>query len=141
MKGIPKLLCFALFLVHLKFSIGCTDSVSNIQAEPATSTQIDKISSGLERGFRVRDAHTAKSEAHQSAYFVAAELVGPGANGEVAVWLHLRTPQDPGLLMSVDGYAKEFSDWPDASKTKASATMSDKPAQALQQYVESRVRG
>ena len=140
MKSTRKFSRIAITLAALALISACTDAPINVQAEPATSAQIDRISSGIENGFRIRNAHTARSDAHQNAFFVAAELVGPGANGEVAVWLHLRTPQDPGLLMSVDGYAKEFSDWPDASRTRAEATMSDKPARDLKRYVERIVR-
>ena len=139
MKSNQKFPCIAMLLVSLALLSKCADPESNVQAEPATRAQIDRISSGLEDGFRIRNAYTTRSEAHQNASFVAAELVGPGVSGEVAVWIHNRLPQDPGLLMSVDGLAKEFSVFPDATQSRASASMSDKPARALKRYVEKRV--
>jgi len=39
--------------------------------------------------------------------------VGPG------VWAISGDPDNPGLTYSVNNFAKEFSTWPDASKTDA----------------------
>ena len=118
---------------------GQTDIRPQVEASPAPASLIDDISSGLQKGFTLRHVYTAHSKVHKRAYFIAGELVGPGASGQVAVWWRTGVPEGGGLLFSVNEYAKGFSDFGDGSTTKAAVTMSDPPARKLQGFVNKMV--
>ena len=109
----------------------------------ATRTQVDRVNAFVEEGsgLTIRNAYSAKSEAHESVYFVAAEIVGPEAAGQVGVWAHAGTPGAPGLTMSVNGYAHDFCVCPEGPGTAAAITMNDPPASDLLRFVRQRVRG
>ena len=66
-----------------------------------------------------------KSGAHANGYFIAASMGGPGMNDAVGVWLTTGNLSNARAFYSVDALAKEFSVFPDASRTAAQATMSD----------------
>lgn len=109
-------------------------------ADPAPTILVDRISSGLEQDFTLRNAYIAGSEVHERVYFIAAELVGPGSNGTVALWAHIGDPEGSGLTYSVDGYAVEFSDWGDVSTTKADVSQYDPPARKLKGFVQDKTQ-
>lgn len=72
-----------------------------------------------------------KSGDYENAYFVAAELDGPGLNddGDVAV-LFTNRIDEVGVIMAVNEVAKAFFVWPDADGTDADATMERDGAEA-----------
>jgi hypothetical protein len=107
----------------------------------ATPAQMDNVVYFMEdnSGLTVRNAYQARSESHERLYFVAAEFVGPGTDGEVGVWAHFGTPEDPGITMSVNGYAHTFCVCPEGQGTAARVTMDDPPAYELMRFVEKRV--
>ena len=64
-----------------------------------------------------------RSNDFKKVYFVAAKIYGPGIeDGEgPGVWFITGDPTSPGMIMSVNSYAKLFSDYPDANTTKTGA--------------------
>jgi hypothetical protein len=87
---------------------------------------VEAISSGLKGGATLRAAQAVKSKDYSKVWMVSAELEGPALDGDdhVAVWA-TNALDGTGITMSVDGFAKEFSDWPDGSKTDAGTSQSD----------------
>lgn len=68
-----------------------------------------------------------KSKDYSKVWMIAAEIEGPGVDGDsqIATWASNGLDASTGLILSVDGFAKEFSDWPDGSKTDAGTSQSD----------------
>jgi len=55
-------------------------------------------------------------------FMVAAEFTVPGNGRQVGVWATSSTDGRPSAILAVDGMAKQFTSWPDASKTDAGIT-------------------
>lgn len=107
---------------------------SRCQVPPAAL--MAAIASGLSKvsgGGTLRDAAAVRSDDFKSAYFVSAEIDGPGIedDGDVGTWVTNRL-EEPGLIYSVNAVAKSFSDWGDGGRTDASFSMSDDGAEASQ---------
>lgn len=104
-------------------------SAADVDCLDVPAHTVEKIESGLtvQGGGSLRDARAVRSGAHRSAYFVSADLEGPGLEGpgHLATWIVTELEERAGMVLSVSGQAKEFSDWGDASTTDARATMSD----------------
>ena len=82
-------------------------------------------------GLILRNAKAVKSNDFESVYFISADIQGAGLEGEddIATFTTNSLESGGGIFMSVDGVAKEFSVFPDASTTDAKATMSDDGAE------------
>lgn len=121
---------------------GGTDSSPAAAPEftPATAQQIEHISAFLEDGFSLGLGYTVPAKDREQAHFVAAEIVAPGLEGYVGVWMHYGTPEQPGMTLSVDHYADEACVCPWGRETRANITMSDPPAQELQRFVRSKIQ-
>src|SRR5665647_85990 len=61
-------------------------------------------------------------------YFVAMRFTATGIEDQTGVWA--TNGLDSGITMSVDGFAKEFTDWPDSATTDAAIASTD-PAVAV----------
>lgn len=89
---------------------------------------LDQIEAGLDvsGGGALRRGKAVSSGAHRNAYFVAAEIDGPGLEGEgdVGLWL-VTSLESGGMILAVPHTATEFSIFPDASTTDARARRSD----------------
>lgn len=90
---------------------------------------LDGIAEGVEddvvgdmvmlEGFAVRSSEFEK------VFMVAARFSVPGVDDAVGVWAtNGVTLADAGIMLSVDGIAKEFTVWPDADDTDAEITLS-----------------
>lgn len=78
------------------------------------------------KGLTFRKAKAVKSKDFESVYFVSGDIQGAGLESESDIATFTTNKLDTvGIYMSVDGVAKEFSVFPDASTTDAKATMSD----------------
>ena len=90
------------------------------RCQPAPAILLDSIAEGLtvDGGGGLRNGWTVRSNDYQQAYFVAAEITGPGMDGTVGIWV-TTDPSNPGLIFAVDTFAKEFSDWGDGGSTDA----------------------
>jgi uncharacterized membrane protein YeaQ/YmgE (transglycosylase-associated protein family) len=74
----------------------------------------------------IKTAWAVKSNDFSNVYMVAARIYGPGMEGKepIGVWAINGDPASPGLTLSVDSFAKQFTSYPDASKTQAAITQS-----------------
>ncbi len=91
---------------------------------PASELQLAVIQDGLDdisRSNFVKAGWAVKSTDFKNVWIVAAMIYGPGMEKGVGpgIWAISGDPDNPGIILSVDNYAKEFSIWPDASKTSA----------------------
>lgn len=89
---------------------------------------IAKGSSGVE--VQAGDVAAVKSDDFKEVYFIAMRFAADGGGDEVGVWASNSLRPGGGVLMSVDGYAKQFTDWPDASKTDAAINSADPAVEA-----------
>lgn len=95
------------------------------RCQPAPAILLDSIAEGLtvNGGGDLSNGWTVRSDDYQQAYFVAAEITGPGMDGSVGLWV-TNNIDSPGLLYSVNGMAKEFSQWGDGANTAAAFSQS-----------------
>lgn len=83
-------------------------------------------------GGDLRNGWMVRSGDFGQVYFVAAEITGEGMEDVVGLWA-TNEPTKPGLLVSVDGVANEFSDWLDGRKSDAQlSTADDGAAEAME---------
>jgi len=119
---------------------GDSESASGTTGQPrSTTTQAQEpnrcvtvpsaLVAAIEEGLTVsgggtlRNARAVKSNDFEKVYMVAADIQGAGMEGneQVGVWATNSLKGD-GLIFSVDGQAKEFSDWGDGATTDANIT-------------------
>lgn len=91
---------------------------------PASERQIEVIREGIkdvDKNNDIKSAWAVKSEDFEDVWMVAAKIYGTGMEEGTGpgVWAISGDPDKPGMTLSVDGFAKEFSSWPDGSKTSA----------------------
>jgi hypothetical protein len=98
---------------------------------------VARIAEGLTvaSGGTLSNASAVKSNDYEAVYFVAAEIDGPGmeGDGEVGVWAIGGNLEDPDLFLSVDGFAHEFSDWGYGPDTTFAVQIGDDGAREAQQ--------
>ncbi len=94
-------------------------------------------------GATLRGFQAVRSNDFQELYFVAAELEGPGLDGddEIGVWATNDIETYMGSYMSVNGLAQEFSDYPDGDTTDAYVTMSDEGASLAVECTKAVLKG
>ena len=99
-----------------------TPTVAKIASRcvPASVQQIANIRDGIKSTAPSNDIEKlfyVKSNDFDSVYMVSGNITGAGINpgDAIGVWAISGTPDNPGLTLSVDGFAKSFSPWPDAS--------------------------
>jgi len=91
---------------------GCGGS-EPLRGEPVPADKLAGIESGLNIDtYTLRDGWAVKSEAFKSVYMIAAEIDGPGLDGDGDVGLWASTSLDGGLIYAVDALAKGYSVWP-----------------------------
>jgi hypothetical protein len=114
-----------------------TRGESEFQVEPASPKQLRLIREVVERGFSVREAYAVRSQSHKRGYYVGAKIHGPGIeDGAPAVWLISGEKNDPGMILSVNAMAADFSSPMLAAKTKAQARVTDPEAEAVLSYLQ-----
>ena len=93
---------------------------------PASAQQMESIRAGIkdiEANNDVLPGFAVRSNDFNQVWFVAAEITGPGIPANtVGIWAISGELETPGLVLSVDGFAKAFSPYPDASTTDAQIT-------------------
>lgn len=100
------------------------------RCEYASSSQMEAIQSGIKyisQANEVRLGWAVKSYDFDNVWMVAAKVYGPGIETGTGpgIWAIAGDLHNPGMVLSVDDIAKEFSAFPDASKTDAAITISD----------------
>jgi hypothetical protein len=88
------------------------------------------IATGAEDGvgkLKAKRVAAVKSPDFSEVYFIAVEFTGPGfeTEPEVGVWASNSLTPGGGLILSVEGFAKEFTVWPDADTTDAAIESTD----------------
>ena len=83
------------------------------------------------QGMTLRNAQAVKSEVFKQVHFVSAEIDGPGidGSGQIGTWAKRGSLGDGGGVISVDGFALEYSDWADGSRSGAELSITDDGAQ------------
>lgn len=92
-------------------ALACLDVPADVLTRIATGAQDGT-------GFAPVRASAFQSPNHGEVYLVALEFAATGVDNSVGVWA-ANGLTEPGLTLSVDGFAKEFTVWPDASTTDA----------------------
>mgnify|MGYP006286223489 CR=1 FL=1 len=101
------------------------------KCERASQQQFAYIDDGLDENNYIEEAYTVKSKDFEQVYFVSAWIYGPGMEeGEgPGVWAISGDKEDPGIILSVDGFASEFTNYPLGSTTDYNVTMTDHGAE------------
>jgi hypothetical protein len=96
------------------------------RCQPAGAALVSAISTGLDEGLTLSKANVVRSEDFEEAYFVAADLQGPGLDGssDIATWVSNRS-DGSGLIYSVGSVSAEFSSWGSGEDTDAGFSLSD----------------
>jgi hypothetical protein len=87
----------------------------------------DAIAQGAEDGvgrLRITEAAAVKSKDFKKAFMVAGRIKAPGVD-DIGVWASNSLKPGGGIIMSVDGFAQQFTAWPDADKTDAGIRLGD----------------
>lgn len=109
---------------------GNAGNSSASRCQPASAAQLAAIRAGVQgvqASNDIRTGFAVRSRDFERVWMVAAKLYGPGIPATGAgpgVWSIAGDPASPNMILSVDGFAQAFSDYPDASKTKAAITQS-----------------
>ena len=100
--------------------------------EVAPQAVLDAIGSGAQEGtgVAVKAGQMLLSPDFSKVYFVAATFSATGVADQVGTWATNDTA-GTGLIMSVDGIAKNFTTWTDASTTDAAISGTDPSIDAV----------
>jgi hypothetical protein len=113
-----------------------TLSENKLPVEPASPKQLSMIREVLERGFTIPEAYAVRSQSHKQGYYVGGKIYGPGVqDGAPSVWLISGEKDDPGIILSVNAMAAEFSAPMLASKTKAGGSVTDPETEAVLAHI------
>jgi hypothetical protein len=108
----------------------------------ASPGQMEAIRSGvksIQESNNVETGWAVKSNDFKNVWMVAAEITGPNLEDvtSIGVWAISGDPGSPGMILSVNGFAKEFTPYPDASETDANITIADDGVRQAEQCVTS----
>ncbi|HML40387.1 MAG TPA: hypothetical protein PKD23_06875 [Bellilinea sp.] len=103
---------------------------------PATQAQLDFINAGIQAvdaGNSVREGWAVKSNDYENVYMVAAMIYGAGMEDGTGpgIWALGGDPENPNTALSVNGFAQNFTPFPDASQTDAEITQSSDGVEAV----------
>ena len=113
--------------VATKAAPAATKAAKSSRCETVSQALLDGIASGAEDGvgkLTLSNGAAVRSKDYSEVYLVAAKLTAPGVDGDIGVWATNSLTAGGGLIMSVDGFAKQFTVWPDADKTDAEISLS-----------------
>ena len=99
---------------------------------PASQEQISAITAFLEADLALGSGAAVRSKEFEQVWIIAGLIDGLGQPASPAVWAVSGEQASPGIVLSVDALAKEFSSAPDAETTRANITLgSDGVAEAI----------
>ena len=107
------------------------------RCNPASEAQAAAIRAAVQdtqAGNDVDQLYQVKSKDFERVYMLAGQITGEGIDpgDAVGVWAVSGEPDKPGMILSVEGFAHQFSGFPLGSTTDAEADMtSDGAAEAL----------
>lgn len=101
---------------------------------PASPQQMEYIRAGIQGVQQSNDVlpgFAVRSNDYERVWFVAAEIIGPGIEPKQAIglWAINGELDQPGIILSVNGFALEFTEYPDGSATDAQISQFDDGAQ------------
>lgn len=85
------------------------------------------LMSGAEAGTGAKflKASAVKSPGSDSVYFIAVKFSATGVDNQVGVFASTALTNGGGMVLAIDGTAKQFTVWPDADKTDAAISGAD----------------
>jgi tetratricopeptide (TPR) repeat protein len=118
-----------------------TDQATGLTCQPASQAQFNRVQEGiqsLQASNYIQSAYALKSNDFENVYFVAAIIYGPNMESGVGpgIWAISGDPNQPKIALSIDGYATEFTQYPDANSTDFELSMSNHGAQEVKQCAE-----
>lgn len=133
MQRKPILAVVLVFLIGIVFySFEQPTEGPGVEIGAASDAQVSRISEGLTQGHEIRGARAIRSENHEEAWYVGAQIYGPGTNETPGVWLVMGEEDQPDTVLSVDPAAQELSDFPDGGEEDGvDASSGDPEVQAL----------
>ena len=75
-------------------------------------------------GLEITEAAAVRSRQYSKVYMIAGRITTADEQ-QVGVWATNSLSPDEGVLLSVDGYAEQFTIWPKASETSAEIRLGD----------------
>lgn len=84
--------------------------------EPVPDALLAAIADGAEPGvgkLRLTEGAAVRAPGYKQVYLIAAEMKAPGVDGEQGVWASNSLKPGGGIIIAVDGFAQEFTVWPD----------------------------
>ena len=116
-KLIHILITFIILLIFFGIYASLTDPSDNapdaekekIETLQPSAEQANMVQEMLERGVAARNIEALKSKSHNNGYYVGAKLYGKGLDGTFACWFISGTRNNPGMVLSVDVFADEYS--------------------------------
>ena len=102
-----------------------------LDTEAASEAQVAKIKMALGAQYPVIKVLSVKSTNHNNAYYVGASFNAEGVGKVVGIWLMSGARETPGLLLSVNEEAYQFSKMGKASESKAGGSVTDQEAKVL----------
>ena len=104
-----------------------TTTAKSTRCLEVPADKVEGIATGLKGGTTLRSAQAVKSKDYEKVWIISAEIEGPGVEGDdqIGTWASNGLTASEGLILSIDGFAKQFSDWPDGSKSKAGFSQID----------------
>ncbi len=112
-----------------------------VRCVQATNKQAGYIRTGVKGGGQFNDitgnVWAVKSNDFENLWFIAAQMTGPGLQPEeaIGVWAILGHIESPYLILSIDGFAKSFSSYPDGATSNPQISMSNDGAQVAKDCV------
>lgn len=106
-------------------TVALLPAVGESSCQPASEMQRMYIEEGLEGENYIQEAYTVRSTDYAEVWIIAAKIYGPGIEyGEgPGVWAITGSPEEPGIIMSVNEFAKGFTPFPDGAETDAMITI------------------
>lgn len=116
----------AIFVILL--ITACSSEPDTSRCLPATLKQLDFINyavQSMQASNSIKDGWAVKSNDYENVYMVATLIYGPAIEEGVgpAVFAVGGDPETPHTWLAVNGYATEFTEFPDAGKTDAEITL------------------
>lgn len=115
-------------LVLFALVTGCSASSSSSSAScldvPSSLTSAIAAGASTGSGLTPIKASAVKSPDFSQVYFVAMKFSATGVGDSTGVWA-TNSLDGTGSIMAVDGFAKQFTTWVDASTTQAAIQAGD----------------
>lgn len=142
---VSRVVLASVSLALLLSACGGGDETATSSSSSAKPTGCEEVSSAL--GEAIAEGGTGeltwergaavKSPDHEGAYYVAG-VVSDGAGNEVTgIWATTSMTAGEGIILSVDGFADRFTNWPKSDEKTGSMSVADDGAKSAKDCLES----